>query len=33
MRAKKKADKDLNLKESIKRLNNRINSFEKYFVY
>ena len=26
-----KADKDLNLKESIKRLNNRISSFEKYF--
>ena len=31
MRAKKKADKDLNINESIKRLNNRINSFEKYF--
>ena len=31
MRAKKKADKDLNLNESIKRLNNRISSFEKYF--
>ena len=31
MRAKNKADKDLNLKESIKRLNNRISSFEKYF--
>ena len=26
-----KADKDLNLKESIKRLNNRISSFERYF--
>lgn len=31
MKAKKKADKDLNLNESIKRLNNRISSFEKYF--
>lgn len=31
MRAKNKADKDLNLKESIKRLNNRISSFENYF--
>ena len=31
MRAKNKADKDLNLKESIKRLNNRISSFETYF--
>ena len=31
MRAKNKADKDLNLEESIKRLNNRISSFEKYF--
>ena len=31
MRAKNKADKDLNLKESIKRLNNRISSFERYF--
>ena len=31
MRAKKKADKDLNINESIKRLNNRLNSFEKYF--
>lgn len=26
-----KADKDLNLKESIKRLNTRISSFERYF--
>ena len=26
-----KADKDLNLNESIRRLNNRISSFEKYF--
>ena len=26
-----KADKDLNINESIKRLNNRINSFEDYF--
>lgn len=31
MRAKKKADKELNLNESIKRLNNRLSSFEKYF--
>lgn len=31
MRAKNKADKDLNLKESIKRLNNRISSLERYF--